>query len=145
MLSTSPSKEQDARLLGAHHFVLTSDANQINHVKKSFDCIVDTVSAPHDYNTALQMLKTDGVLICLGAPPTPAQIGIFNLIFSRVSIAGSLIGGLHETQEMLDYSGEHNIVSEVEVIDIASVNQAYERMLKSDVKYRFVIDMASLS
>lgn len=144
MLSTSPSKEADAKRLGAHKFVLTSDAEQVKQVKGYFDFIIDTVSAPHDYNLYLSLLRVNGVQICLGAPPTPAQISAFSLIGGRKSLAGSLIGGLPETQEMLDYCAEHNIVSDIEIINIKDVNTAYDRLMKSDVKYRFVIDMATL-
>ena len=144
MLSHSPSKEKDAKELGAHKFVLTSDEEQVKKVAGYFDFILDTVSAEHDYNMYLNMLKRDGKMVCVGAPPTPAQIPAFNLIFQRKSIAGSLIGGLPETQEMLDYCAENNIVSDVEVINIKDINEAYERMLKGDVRYRFVIDMATL-
>ena len=144
MLSTSPQKEADARRLGAHRFALTKDPEQIKALHNSLDFIIDTVSAPHDYNTYLNMLKTNGVMICVGAPPEAARVPAFNLIFNRRSIGGSLIGGLPETQEMLDYCAEHNIVSEVEVIAIKDINESYERMLKGDVKYRFVIDMATL-
>jgi len=144
MLSSSPSKKEDARKLGAHKFVLTSDPEQLKSVQGNFDFIVDTVSAPHDYNQYLGLLKTNGVLICVGAPPAPAQIYAFNLIGGRKSIAGSLIGGLPETQEMLDYCAEHQIVSDIEIINIQDIHRAYDRMLKGDVKYRFVIDMATL-
>ena len=144
MLSTSPEKEKDAKKLGAHHFALTKDAEQLKALVGKFDFIIDTVSAPHDYNQYLSMLNTDGVMICVGAPPTPSQIMAFSLIGGRKSLAGSLIGGLPETQEMLDYCAEHNIVSDVEVIGMDYVNTAYERMLAGDVKYRFVIDMATL-
>jgi alcohol dehydrogenase (NADP+) len=144
MLSTSPSKEADAKKLGAHKFALTRDAAQVKELSNCFDFIIDTVSAPHDYNMYLNMLNTNGVMICVGAPPAPAQVPAFNLIFQRRSIAGSLIGGLPETQEMLDYCAKHGIVSEVEVIPIKDINEAYERMLKGDVRYRFVIDMATL-
>ena len=144
MLSTSPSKEADAKKLGAHKFVLTSNVESVNAVKGYFDFIVDTVSAPHDYNLYLSLLKTDGVYICVGAPPTPTEIIGFNLIVGRKSLVGSLIGGLPETQEMLDYCAEHNIISDVEVIDIKYIDKAYDRMLKGDVRYRFVIDMATL-
>ncbi len=144
MLSHSPSKQKDAENLGAHKFVLTSDKDKVKEVHNYFDFILDTVSAEHDYNLYLDMLKRDGKMVCVGAPPTPAQIPAFNLIFQRKSIAGSLIGGLPETQEMLDYCAEHNIVSDVEVIDIKDINEAYERMLKGDVRYRFVIDMSTL-
>ena len=144
MLSTSPSKEEDARHLGAHHFALTKDPEQLKALTGKFNFIIDTVSAEHDYNAYLQMLDTDGVMICVGAPPTPSQIMAFSLIGGRKSLAGSLIGGLPETQEMLDYCAEHNITSDVEVIDMNYIDKAYERMLKGDVKYRFVIDMATL-
>jgi uncharacterized zinc-type alcohol dehydrogenase-like protein len=144
MLSTSPSKEADARRLGAHKFILTSDKEAVKTARGYFNFIVDTVSAPHDYNMYLGMLKTDGTLICVGAPPTPAEIAIFSLIPGRKSIGGSMIGGIPETQEMLDYCAKQNIVSDVEVIAIKDINTAYERMMKGDVRYRFVIDMATL-
>ena len=144
MLSHSPSKAADAKRLGAHKFVLTSDEAQTKSVSKYFDFILDTVSAEHDYNIYLEMLNTNGVMVCVGAPPVPSNVNAFNLIGGRRSLAGSLIGGLPETQEMLDYCADHNIVSDVEVINISEINEAYERMLKGDVKYRFVIDMASL-
>lgn len=144
MLSTSPSKEKDARLLGAHHFALTKEPEQLKAISGKFDFIIDTVSAPHDYNLYLSLLNTDGVMICVGAPPTPSEIMAFSLIGGRKSLAGSLIGGLPETQEMLDYCAEQNIVSEVEVIPMDYVNTAYERMLAGDVKYRFVIDMSTI-
>jgi alcohol dehydrogenase (NADP+) len=144
MLSHTAAKEKDAKRLGAHHFVLTSDAEQIKACAGSFDFILNTVSADHDYNFYLGLLRTNGVMVCVGAPSKPAQIPAFNLIFGRRSVAGSLIGGLPETQEMLDYCAEHNIVSDVEVIAIRDINEAYERMLKGDVRYRFVIDMATL-
>jgi len=144
MLSTSPSKENDAKKLGAHKFVLTSNTESLKSVKGYFDFIIDTVSAPHDYNLYLSLLKTDGIQICVGVPPTPAQINGFSLLGGRKSLAGSSIGGLPETQEMLDYCAEHNITSDVEVINIKDINSAYVRMLKGDVHYRFVIDMATL-
>ncbi len=144
MLSTSPEKETDARRLGAHHFALTKDAEQVKALNSTFDFIIDTVSAPHDYNQYLNMLNVNGVMICVGVPPTPMEIAGFNLLRNRRSIAGSSIGGLPETQEMLDYCAEHNIVSDVEVISMDYINTAYERMLAGDVKYRFVIDISSL-
>lgn len=144
MLSTSPSKEKDAKHLGAHHFALTKDEEQVKTLAGKFDFILNTVSASNNYSQYLTMLNTDGVMVCVGAPPTPSEIMAFNLIGGRKSIAGSLIGGLPETQEMLDYCAEKNIVSDVEVIKMDYINSAYERMLKADVKYRFVIDMASL-
>src|SRR5215208_2147350 len=145
MLSTSPEKEADARRLGAHKFALTRDPAQVKQLAGYFDFIIDTVSAKHDYNMYLGLLATDGAMICVGAPPTPAEVAVFSLITGRRSLAGSGIGGIPETQEMLDYCAEHGISSDIEVIDIADINEAYERMLKSDVRYRFVIDMASLS
>ncbi|MCW3467477.1 NAD(P)-dependent alcohol dehydrogenase [Chitinophaga nivalis] len=144
MLSTSPSKEADARRLGAHHFALINDKAKLKELRGRFDFIINTVSAPHEYSTFLNLLNLDGTMICLGAPPVPSAVPAFNLITGRRSIAGSLIGGIRETQEMLDYCAEHNIVSDVEVINIQDINDAYERMLKGDVKYRFVIDIASL-
>ena len=144
MLSSSPSKKEDAHKLGAHKFILTKDAEQLKSVQGYFDFIIDTVSAPHDYNEYLGLLKTNGVHICVGAPPTPAQIHAFTLIMGRKSIAGSLFGGLPETQEMLDYCAQHQIVSDVEVIQMQDIHSAYDRMLRGDVKYRFVIDLASL-
>jgi len=144
MLSHSPSKEADAQRLGAHKFILTSDKEQVKSVNNYFDFILDTVSAPHDYNMYLNMLNTDGVMVCVGAPSEPAVVPAFNLILQRRSLAGSLIGGIPETQEMLDYCAEHNIISDVEVINIKDINESYERMLKGNVRYRFVIDMATL-
>jgi len=144
MLSHSASKEKDAAKLGAHKFVLTSDAEQVKAVTGYFDFILDTVSAEHDYNFYLALLRTNGVMVCVGVPPAPAVIPAFNIIFGRKSFAGSLIGGLPETQEMLDFCAEHNIVSDIELIRMDEINEAYERMLKGDVRYRFVIDMATL-
>lgn len=144
MLSHTAAKEADAKKLGAHKFVLTTDAEQIKSVTGYFDFILDTVSAEHDYNFYLSLLRTNGTMVCVGVPPVPATIPAMNLIFGRKSFAGSLIGGIPETQEMLDYCAENNIVSEVEVISMKDINEAYERMLKGDVRYRFVIDMATL-
>ena len=144
MLSTSPSKEADAKRLGAHHFLLTTEKENMNKFKNYFDFIIDTVSAPHDYNAYLSLLKISGTHICVGVPPTPLQIQGFSLLGGRKSIGGSAIGGIAETQEMLDYCAEHNIVSDIELIDIKDINSAYERMLKGDVRYRFVIDIATL-
>jgi uncharacterized zinc-type alcohol dehydrogenase-like protein len=144
MLSTSPSKEADAKKLGAHHFALIKDKEQMKKLRNHFDFIINTVSAPHEYNDFLKLLTLNGVMICLGIPPEPSAVPAFHLIMGRRSIAGSLIGGIRETQEMLDYCAEHNIVSDVEVIDIKDINTAYDRMMKGDVKYRFVIDIASL-
>ena len=144
MLSHTASKEADAKRLGAHQFVLTSDEAQIKKVTGYFDFILDTVSADHDYNSYLALLRSSGTMVCVGLPTTPAQIPMFNLVFGRKSIAGSLIGGLPETQEMLDFCAEHNIVSDIEIIAMKDINTAYDRLEKSDVKYRFVIDMATL-
>lgn len=144
VLSTSPKKEEDAKKLGAHKFVVTADPKQVKAVTGYFNFILDTVSAEHDYNLYLGLLKTDGVHICVGAPPTPSQISAFSMIPGRKSLAGSMIGGLPETQEMLDYCTEHNIVSDIEIIAMKDIHTAYERMLKGDVRYRFVIDMATL-
>jgi len=144
VLSTSPNKEQDAKKLGAHYFALTKDAEQVKNLTGKFNFIIDTVSAEHNYNDYLKMLDTDGVMICVGAPPTPSKIMAFSLLGGRKSLAGSAIGGLPETQEMLDYCAEHNIISDVEVIDMKYIDKAFERMLAGDVKYRFVIDMATL-
>ena len=145
MLSTSPEKEKDARRLGAQKFALTNDARQVEALRNYFDVILDTVSAPHDYNKYLDMVNTDGSMVLVGIPPTPGQFEVFTLMGQRRSLASSGIGGIPETQEMLDYCAEHDITSDVEVIDIDYVNDAFARMLKSDVRYRFVIDMASLS
>jgi uncharacterized zinc-type alcohol dehydrogenase-like protein len=144
VLSTSEKKEADAKKLGAHHFALTTDPAVMNSLRNYFDFIIDTVSAQHDMNEYLGLLRRDGTLIVVGVPPEAAPVHNFSLIGGRKSIGGSLIGGIKETQEMLDYCGKHNIMCDVEVIPIQKVNEAYERMLKGDVKYRFVIDMASL-
>ena len=144
MLSSSPSKEADSKRLGATRFALTSDPASLRPLRNYFDFIIDTVSAPHDYNVYLKMLNTNGVQICVGAPPTPSEFRGMSLIANRRSIAGSSIGGLPETQEMLDFCSSYDIVADVEMIDIRDINIAYERMLKGDVRYRFVIDMASL-
>ena len=144
VLSTSASKEEAAKALGAHKFVVTSDAAQVAAVKGSFDFILDTVSADHDMDMYISLLKTDGTHICVGAPTKPHSISPFSLLGGRKSVAGSGIGGLPETQEMLDYCAEHNIVCDIELIDIKNIKNAYERMLKGDVRYRFVIDLATL-
>src|ERR1700754_4360910 len=144
VLSTSPKKEADAKALGAHHFVVTTDPAQVEAAKGTFDFILDTVSAPHDFNMYLGLLRTNGVQICVGVPPEPAQVAAFSLLGGRKSLAGSGIGGIKETQEMLDFCAENNIVSDIEMINIQDITTAYERMLKGDVRYRFVIDIASL-
>jgi len=144
VLSTSPSKEAAARKLGAHKFIVTSDPQQLESVKRYFDFILDTVSALHDFVHYISLLRTDGHHICVGVPPEAAQVHAFPLILGRKSLSGSAIGGIPETQEMLDYCAEHNIVSDIELIDIKYIHQAYDRMVKGDVRYRFVIDMATL-
>jgi uncharacterized zinc-type alcohol dehydrogenase-like protein len=144
VLSTSASKKADAEKLGAHHFVVTSDPEQVKAVESTFDFIINTISAQHEYNFYLQMLKLDGTMILVGVPPEAPEVAAFHLIMKRRRLAGSLIGGIKETQEMLDYCAAHGITSDVEVINIDYINEAYERMLKADVRYRFVIDMASL-
>jgi len=144
VVSTSPKKEADAKKLGAHHFVVITDAAQVKAAKGSFDFILDTVSAEHDFNLSLSLLKTNGVHICVGVPSKPAEIAAFSLLGGRKSLVGSNIGGIKETQEMLDYCAKNNIVSEIEKINIKDIQSAYDRMLKGDVRYRFVIDMATL-
>jgi uncharacterized zinc-type alcohol dehydrogenase-like protein len=145
LFTTSPGKAADAILLGAHEVVISTDRKAMAEQRNRFEFILNTVAAPHDLDPFLGMLKRDGSLVLVGAPSSPhPSPGVFNLIFKRRSLAGSLIGGIAETQEMLDFCAEHDIVSDIEMIPIASINDAYERMLKSDVKYRFVIDMASL-
>jgi len=144
VLSTSPSKEAAAKALGAHKFVVTSDPAQLESVKGSFDFILDTVSADHDMGMYLAMLRTNGVHICVGAPSNPYSIHPFALLGGRKSVAGSGIGGIQETQEMLDFCAENNIVADIELIDIKDITASYERMLKGDVRYRFVIDMKTL-
>ncbi|MFL6585371.1 MAG: NAD(P)-dependent alcohol dehydrogenase [Luteimonas sp.] len=144
VLSTSESKRDDALKLGAHDFAATRDANTFKTLAKTFDFIVDSVSAPHDYNAYLSLLKVDGTMILLGVPDQPAPVAAGALIMQRRRLTGSLIGGIRETQEMLDFCAEHGIVSDIERIGIADINTAYERMLKGDVRYRFVIDTATL-
>jgi uncharacterized zinc-type alcohol dehydrogenase-like protein len=144
VLSTSRSKEKDALALGAHHFVVTTNEDEMAALAGQFDFILNTVSAQHDYNQYLNLLKVNGAMTLVGAPPEATPVSAFSLIMKRRSLAGSLIGGIKETQEMLDYCAEHNIVSDVEVISADQINVAYDRMLKGDVRYRFVIDIASL-
>ena len=145
LFTTSPDKVADGRRLGADEVVISKDAEAVAKHASSFNLIIDTVSAPHNLDSFLTLLKRDGALVLVGAPGEPhPSPGIMNLIMGRRSLAGSLIGGIAETQEMLDFCAEHGIVSEIEIIPIQKINEAYERMLKGDVKYRFVIDMASL-
>jgi uncharacterized zinc-type alcohol dehydrogenase-like protein len=144
VFTTSPSKKDDALRLGASEVVLSRNTGEMQKHAGSFDFILDAVSADHDINAYIQLLRRDGNLTLVGAPAKPLPVAAFGLIFARRSLSGSLIGGIAETQEMLDFCGAHNITADVEVIPIQKVNEAYERMLKSDVKYRFSIDMASL-
>ncbi|HJV89464.1 MAG TPA: NAD(P)-dependent alcohol dehydrogenase [Holophagaceae bacterium] len=144
MLSTSASKEADARRLGATGFGLTSDKATFQRLASHFDVIIDTISAPHDLNAYLGLLRIDGAMVLLGVPPEPAPVGAISLIGGRKVLTGSLIGGIRETQEMLDFCAEHGVVSDIELIPVQKVNEAYERMLKSDVRYRFVLDMKTL-
>ncbi len=144
VLSTSPSKEKAAKELGAAHFAATSDKDTFKRLAGQFDVILDTVSAPHDYNAYLSLLKVDGTMILVGAPEAPVPLAAFSLIARRRKLVGSLIGGIRETQEMLDFCGEHELASDIELIPIQKINEAYERMIKGDVRYRFVIDIASL-
>ena len=145
VVSSSKDKAADATRLGAHHFLASRDEAQMAARAASFDFIIDTVSAPHDMNAYLGLLKRDGVLILVGVPEKPLDVHAFSLIPKRRTFSGSMIGGIKETQEMLDYCGTHSIVSDVEVISIESINDAYTRMIKGDVRYRFVIDTKSLS
>lgn len=144
LFTTSPGKADDARRLGAHEVVLSKNEDEMKKRHKKFDFVIDTVSAQHDLGAYLDLLKRDGVMTMVGAPPEPVPVNVFSLIFPRRQLAGSLIGGIQETQEMLDYCGEHGITCDIEKISMNQINEAYERMLKSDVKYRFVIDMATL-
>lgn len=144
MLSTSASKEADARKLGATGFGLTSDPSTFTRLRGHFDLIIDTISAPHDYNQYLGMVRLEGAMVLLGVPPAPTPVSATSLIFGRKTLSGSLIGGIKETQEMLDFCAEHGIVSEIELIPVQQVNEAYERMMKGDVRYRFVLDMKTL-
>jgi len=142
--TTSPRKAADAKRLGADEVIISTSPEEMAKAGRSFHFILDTVSAPHDLNSYLSLLKRDGVLCLVGVPVEPASVQPFSLIGGRLQLTGSLVGGLPETQEMLDYCAAHDISSEVEVIPMDMINEAYERMLKSDVKYRFVIDMATL-
>jgi uncharacterized zinc-type alcohol dehydrogenase-like protein len=144
LFTTSESKKADALALGAHEVVISKNIEEMKAHRNSFHFILDTVSAPHDINALLGLLKRDGTLCQVGLPAAPLPVNVFSLTGQRRQFAGSFIGGIAETQEMLDFCGEHNIVCDIELIPIQKINEAYERMLKSDVKYRFVIDMASL-
>ncbi|MGC1418270.1 MAG: NAD(P)-dependent alcohol dehydrogenase [Candidatus Acidiferrum sp.] len=144
VFTTSPNKKEDALRLGADAVVVSRNADEMQKHAGSFDFILDAVSAEHDINAYINLLRRDGNIVLVGAPEKPLSVSAFGLLMGRRSISGSPIGGLPETQEMLDFCGKHNITSDVEVIPIQKVNEAYERLLKSDVKYRFSIDMASL-
>jgi alcohol dehydrogenase (NADP+) len=144
MLSTSKAKEADAKKLGATGFAVTKDPETFTKLAGHFDLIIDTISAEHDLGAHLGLLRPYGTMVLLGVPPSPAAVHAFSLIGGNKRLAGSLIGGIQETQEMLDYCGKHSIVSDVEVIPVAEVNACYERMLKGDVRYRFVLDLATI-
>jgi len=146
LFTRSPGKEQDARQLGADNIVISTDANQMAAVNNKFALIIDTVPYVHDVNQYISSLSLDGTLVLVGFPGNldKPPLNTVSLVMKRKSVAGSDIGGIAETQELLDFCGEHGIISDIEVIKIQDINEAYERMLKSDVKYRFVIDMASL-
>ena len=143
-LTTSLKKKEDALKLGADEVILSTDAEQMKAHANSFDFILDTASAPHALEPYLNLLKQDATLCMVGLPEVPPTVSPFALIGKRISVAGSMIGGMVETQEMLEYCGQHDIVSEVEMIPMGQINEAFERMLKQDVKYRFVIDMGTL-
>jgi len=144
VISTSPSKEADAKKLGATNFLISTDKEAMSKYNSYFDVILDAISANHDYTTYLNLLGIDGKLMVVGLPIESPKVQPFSLVTNRRSVIGSCIGGMKETQEMLDYCAEYNIVSEIEVIPMQKINEAYDRMLKGDVKYRFVIDLASL-
>ena len=144
LFTTSPGKIADGLRLGAHEVVVSKDADAMKKHQGSFNFILDAVAAQHDINVYLSLLTLDGTLTLVGAPPQPMPVAVFNLLVPRRSFAGSCIGGIAETQEMLDFCAAHGIVSDIEVIPIQKINEAYDRMLKQDVRYRFVIDMASL-
>jgi uncharacterized zinc-type alcohol dehydrogenase-like protein len=144
VFTTSPGKKADALRLGADEVVVSRDANEMQKHTGSFDFILDAVSAHHDINAYINLVRPDGTITIVGAPEKPLAVSAFSLLIGRRNLSGSLIGGIKETQEMLDFCGKHNITADVEVIPIQKVNEAYERLLKADVKYRFSIDMASL-
>ena len=144
LFTTSPGKTEDAKRLGAHEVVISRDEEEMKKHANSFDFVIDTVSANHDLGAYLNLLKRDGVLALVGVPSEPVPVSAFSLIMPRRQLAGSLIGGIAETQEMLDFCADRGITCDVEKIPMSKINEAYERMLKSDVKYRFVIDMATL-
>ncbi len=141
LFTTSPGKTADAQRLGAHDVIISKNEHEMKRHLGSFDFILDTVSAKHDINAYLELLKRDGTMTMVGASPNPLPLSVFSLIMRRRQLAGSLIGGVKETQEMLDFCAERNITCDIEMISMPQINEAYERMLKNDVKYRFVIDM----
>jgi uncharacterized zinc-type alcohol dehydrogenase-like protein len=142
--TTSESKVADAKKLGADEVIITKNADELAKHANTFDFILDCVSAPHDLNQYLNLLRRDGTMCLVGLPEVPSEVASFSLVLNRRSLSGSMIGGIAETQEMLNFCAEHNIVSDIELTTVDKVNEAYERVLKSDVKYRFVIDMKSL-
>ena len=144
LFTTCPNKTKDALRLGADEVVISRNEAEMQNQLQSFDFILDTVSAEHNLNAYLELVKPGGTLTLLGAPEQPLSLAVFGLLTKRRRLAGSMIGGIRETQEMLDFCAERNISADVEVIRIEQLNEAYERLLRSDVKYRFVIDMASL-
>ena len=144
VLSQSLKKQEDGKRLGADHFYATSDPQTFTKLRGTFDLIINTVSAPMDWNQYIGLVKVDGAMVVVGVPEGQIPISAFSLIIGRRSLAGSAIGGIAETQEMLDFCGKHKVVSDIEVVPIQKVNEAYKRIVKSDVRYRFVIDMASL-
>jgi uncharacterized zinc-type alcohol dehydrogenase-like protein len=144
LFTTSEGKIADGKRLGADEVLISKNADEMAKHAGSFDMILDTVSADHDLNAYLALLKLDGSLVLVGAPPNPMPVAAMSLLMPRRHLSGSLIGGIAETQEMLDFCGKHGIVCDIELIRMQQINEAYERMLRSDVKYRFVIDMASL-
>lgn len=144
LFTTSPGKVEDGKKLGADEVVISKNKDQVKKHERSFDLIIDTVSGAHDLDAELALLKRDASLVLVGIPDKPAAVGGFSLVGRRARLSGSSIGGIRETQEMLDFCGEHNITSDIEMIPIQKINEAYDRVLKSDVKYRFVIDIASL-
>ncbi len=144
VLSSSASKEEDARKLGAHYFIVSKNPEEMAAAQGRFDFIIDTVSADHDLNPYLSLIKTNGTYIVLGLPSEPANIRLAQIVFARKCIAGSLIGSILETQEMLDYCAQYNIVADIEIINIKDIYTAFDRMIKGQVRYRFVIDMSTL-